>query len=260
MKRIEFIAPVEAMRGNLSGKQDLLYAENDNPAYDGPVGSVNYARNYSPRFIGAKIAKSGKKYFAVRTKTANHLTAKSKKAMALLGGTGAIVGAILAAKSGAVYTGLVAVWTAAQALGDTRSLRKFASDYVREMLVEHQTSRTIIVGAASVTIDNPWGKFSGSLNVAISNTIRVKFWNELVLNGISFTVNGMKGVAINDGDAFEDWMTSNFNVLNLAIDANSYLRFGGAAGEYILLADDYVLGNDSAVADAMYVTTSVSPE
>lgn len=40
MKRIEFIAPVEAMRGNLSGKQDLLYVENDNKAYEGPVGQT----------------------------------------------------------------------------------------------------------------------------------------------------------------------------------------------------------------------------
>ena len=259
MKRIEFIAPVEAMRGNLSGKQDLLYAVNDNPAYDGPVGSVNYAKNYSPRFIGAKIAKSGKKYFAVRTKSANHLTAKSKKAMALLGGTGAVVGAILAAKSGAVYTGLYACWTAAQALGDTRSLRKFASDYVREMLLSHQASRTIIIGAASVTIDNPWGKFSGAINVTISNTIRVKFWKELVQNGVEFTVDGTKGVAIVE-DQFQNIIASNYNVLSLAVDADTKLRFGSATGAYILYGSSYQEESDEVVSSGEYTTTTVAPE
>ena len=57
MKRIEFISPVEAMRGNLSRtKQTLLYAENDNPAWDAPVDKRSYARNYQPIFVGAKVA------------------------------------------------------------------------------------------------------------------------------------------------------------------------------------------------------------
>ena len=259
MKRIEFIAPVEAMRGNLSGKQDLLYAENDNPAYDGPVGSVNYAKNYSPRFIGAKIAKSGKKYFAVRTKTANHLTAKSKKAMALLGGTGAVVGAIFAAKSGAVYTGLYACWTAAQSHGDTRSLRKFASDAVREMIIGHMSSKTIHVDSASCTIDNPWGKFSGALNVAISNTIRVKFWSELVQDGIVFTVDGMVGVSTID-KTFYEITTMNYNVLGLAVDDQDYVRYGSAAGPYITLNGAYKEQDASPSQGDAFTTTDQAPE
>lgn len=96
MKRIEFIAPVEAMRGNLSGKQEgLLYPAANNRAYESPLGSVNYAKNYRPSFVGAKRAKDGLKYFAVRTKSAIHLTAKSKRQMAILGGAGACYAAIL---------------------------------------------------------------------------------------------------------------------------------------------------------------------
>ena len=53
MKRIEFIAPVESMRGNLSGNQSLEYALNNNPAYDAPDG-VQYARNYQPRLAPIK--------------------------------------------------------------------------------------------------------------------------------------------------------------------------------------------------------------
>lgn len=85
MKRIEFIAPVEAMRGNLSrGKQTLLYAENNNPAWDAPIDQRSYARNYQPVFVGAKRSSDGKKYFSVKTKSASLITAESKLTMALL--------------------------------------------------------------------------------------------------------------------------------------------------------------------------------
>lgn len=84
MKRIEFIAPVEAMRGNLSGKQTLLYPTNDNKAFDAPQGVRSYAKNYRPSFIGAKRASDGLKYFGVRTKSAVKNTIDALKNMAAL--------------------------------------------------------------------------------------------------------------------------------------------------------------------------------
>lgn len=83
MRKIEFIAPVAAMRGNLSGKQSLVYAENDNPAFDAPEGR-QYARNYGPRFIGAKRSSDGKTYFAVKTKSAVKVSPMFRKQTALL--------------------------------------------------------------------------------------------------------------------------------------------------------------------------------
>lgn len=84
MKRIEFIAPVEALRGNMSGKQTLVYAQNDNPAYDAPEGR-QYARNYKPRYIGYRRAKDGAVYFGVKRKSATKVDAASKITMAALG-------------------------------------------------------------------------------------------------------------------------------------------------------------------------------
>lgn len=84
MKRIEFIAPVEALRGNMSGKQTLVYAQNDNPAFDAPEGR-QYARNYKPRYIGYRRAKDGRVYFGVKTKSATKVDAASKITMAALG-------------------------------------------------------------------------------------------------------------------------------------------------------------------------------
>lgn len=179
MKRIEFIAPVEAMRGNLSGRQKLEYPTDNQGAYEGPVGSVNYARNYSARFIGAKIAKSGKKYFSVRTKTANHLTAKAKKAMALLGGTGAIVGAIFANKSSELYANLYAQWIELQNLGDTKTFRQSLSDAVRAGLIS-KSEKIVYAGPRGVVyIINPWARYNETPNVSISQEVLVKFWTEL---------------------------------------------------------------------------------
>lgn len=256
MKRIEFIAPVEAMRGNLSGNQDLLYPSEDNKAYEGPLGSVNYARNYAPRFVGAKIAKSGKKYFTVRTKSANHLTAKSKKAMALLGGAGAIYAALL--KAPTLKANAQAVYVKAQELGDVRSFRAFMMDYIRTALIAHSSTITLNIAGASVSIDNPWAKFSGALNIAISNTIRVKFWTELVANGIEFAVDGMKGVAIS-GNEFSDVMSSNYNVLTLDADGVNRVHLGSDGGPFILDGTIYITVGASVTANKTYTTTDEAP-
>ena len=195
MKRIEFIAPVEAMRGNLSGKQDLLYAENNNKAFEGPVGQTNYARNYSPRFIGAKVAKTGKKYFTVRTKSANHLTVKAKNAMALLGGTGAIVGAILSAKSGEPYNNIMAQYIELQQLGENRTFRKYVSDVVRAALIAKSATIVFAGPRPAYSINNPWIAPTQTQGAEISASIVWKFAGELCANGarlihITFTKPG----------------------------------------------------------------------
>lgn len=93
MRKIEFIAPVAAMRGNLSGKQSLVYAENDNPAFDAPDGR-QYARNYGPRFIGAKRSSDGKTYFAVKTKSAVKVSPMFRKQSALLAASSEIANVV----------------------------------------------------------------------------------------------------------------------------------------------------------------------
>lgn len=194
MKRIEFIAPVEAMRGNLSGKQDLLYAENDNKAYEGPVGQTNYARNYSPRFIGAKVAKSGQKYFTVRTKSANHLTAKAKHAMALLGGTGAMYAAIVANKTSTLYQACYNQWLAlTSTAGMTDSFRKSLSDVIRAGLASKQAHILYTGPNGAVSIDNPWrAQDTQNPNVLVPQHIIVKFWTELASQpaAVGYTPDG----------------------------------------------------------------------
>lgn len=257
MKRIEFIAPVEAIRGNLSGAQKLRYPTDDQGAYEGPVGSVNYARNYSPRFVGAKVAKSGLKYFSVRTKTANHLTAKSKKAMALLGGCGAIYAALI--KTPALKANADAVFVKAQEFGDKRTYREFWMSYIRRMVSANMPDIHVVVSGAEITIDNPWGKFDDTLNINIAQEVRVKFWTELVANGIVFTVDGMPGVAAN-GEGFDAIIASNYNVLSLTsqvVSGTEYVKLGSA-----FLKDEnnsYMETADPATSNAKYTTTDETP-
>lgn len=227
MKRIEFIAPVEAMRGNLSGAQKLQYPTDNQGAYEGPAGAVNYARNYSPRFIGAKIAKSGKKYFSVRTKTANHLTVKSKQAMALMGGTGAIVASILRDKTAEIYTNLYGAWVKAQELGgSTSTFRQFLSGSIRRMLIQKSATYHVQVGEFGQDIDNPWNTTKPNPNVSISQAILVKFWGELAAKAIVIDVEGLKLIA-HSGDTFQNVIESGYNIMNLKALANVPGAVGG---------------------------------
>lgn len=220
MKRIEFIAPVEAVRGNLSGRQDLRYAENNNKAYESPAGSVNYARNYTPRYIGAKIAASGAKIFSVRTKNAVNMSPKAIKAMALLGGTGAIVGAILANKSEAPYVNAYAQWLELKNLGSTDSFRKTLSAWVRRALVNKSQNINFTGPRPLTTIKNPWYDGSQTTGAVISQAVLAQFWMQLATNAIEFTINGAKGYAQN-GWSFDTLISgtgSSVNVLGLTKD------------------------------------------
>lgn len=255
MKRIEFIAPVESMRGNLSGAQKLEYPTDNQGAYEGPMGSVNYARNYSPRFVGAKIAKSGKKYFAVRLRTANHLTAKSKKAMALLGGTGAMVGVILRNKSADLYTSLYAMYLKIQELGDTRTFRKYLSDHIMAGLAAKSATIVVTGPLSPISIDNPWNTAQTTPNVQVSQAILVKFWSELAAQPVIFTIDGLKSVA-HVGNSFETIAGSAFNVLGLSI-----------AEGFVMLSGSYVVDDAGNAADPAndpsngeeYFTTAQTP-
>lgn len=247
MKRIEFIAPVEAVRGNLSGRQDLQYAENDNPAYDSPLGRVNYARNYSPRFIGAKRAADGRKYFQVRTKTATHMTTKAKKAMAVMGGTGAIVAAILRDKTSQLYASIYANFVNYSEMVETISFRKYLTKFIMgrvrdgiEIIVF--TSPT----GSPAQIRNPWYDGSQTEGIEVSDEILVKFWGQLAPLAVEFTVNGDKGVAKSSW-GFDDLIQvhQDVNFLGLALHEVDGQNYVVREGLYLLNNGEYVKSGDT---------------
>lgn len=211
MKRIEFIAPVESMRGNLGEKQNLFYNPNNNRAYDSIMGEVNPALNYEPRLIASK---GHRNYFSVKTKSSVHLTQKSKTAMSLLGGVGAIYAALVKDKTAAVYINTYACYQDAVDGGYTGTLRKWLHGHISYALKNKLATIDITTHEHSASIDNPWVKRSAG-NITISVEILVKFWEQFADNAIVFTIDGSKGIA-HSGDSFNAVIGSHYNNLNLS--------------------------------------------
>lgn len=181
MKRIEFIEPVDAMRGNMSGNQVLKYPTNDNSAWDAPDNRRNYAKNYTPRYIGAKKASNGLKYFAVKTRTATFLSPKARRAMAVFGGTAAIYANIIT-NAAQLYNDCLAYYNKTLEFGNKKTFRNTICEIIRDMLQNRKTTGYRIVSGVSVTIDNPWLKPApnGSpLNVDVPDAVLVKFATQL---------------------------------------------------------------------------------
>lgn len=163
------------MRGNLSGGQSLEYADNNNPAYEAPNG-VQYARNYQPRFIGAKRGADGLKYFSVRTKSATNLKATTRRTMAILGVTAAIRSALQASGQ---LNNLKAEFEILKQAGTLpegqNTFNKWFSANIKTMLVYKRAEwRFTLPGVGIVSIHNPFDLNSAEA-LAIKQSIWVKF-------------------------------------------------------------------------------------
>lgn len=246
-KKVIMTAPFEALTGNLSGAQNLEYAENNNPAFDAPSG-VQYARNYKTRYIGARRSSTGLVYFQVRQKSAVKISDRSKMVMALLGGTGAVRAAIL--KDETNLSRLEATYAAAKSEGRTnaKTLSKWIYDVVYEtLLVKGSTFSFQSVGAGTVYYRNPWVWTSGTgtpIALNIKKTTIAKFWLQLASNAILFYVSGMIGVA-HTGDTFQNIIDRGYNVLNLSA-STSFVKIG-----------DMWLKNDSETVGYPSLSTTV---
>lgn len=281
MKRIEFVAPVESMRGNLSGKQDLVYNDNDNKAFEAPTGR-QYAKNYQPRFIGAKRASDGHKYFAVKTKSATKITNATKLNMALLGASAVIYNGINRLEQYGTTEQKVNIdiirqeWMsmAGVTFEEGTSWKKFLMDRIRVMLASHaqyaefgSTLKTKLLNPYYVgTAPTPTAE---NLVVDIPQTILVKFWSELAVSSdggapIVFTINGLKGLAFNGWDwARVGTMPEGMNIFNIAFDEldQSFVVIDGGniPKKYVLNGTAYVIADDLVSSTAKYVTTTEQP-
>ena len=246
-KRAGFVPGFAELRGNISGKQDLTYPENNNKAFEAPLGKRSYANNYRPSVIIGYSARTGKFHYAIRTRSAVHRTARSTMAMALLGGAGALYGALImnADKKAA----MIAIWEHDTQYSTHRgkTFQKFWMEIIREMLQQKQQSYVRTVGA-SITIYNPW-VYNGTIDVTVSAEILVKFWNELAVNPIKFEVAGEKGVA-HTGETFTALLASSHNVLGFEI-----LNQGGPVEDVVMLGDKYLKQyNVATPTESEYVT------
>ena len=278
-KRAQFAPGFAELRGNISGRQNLEYPTNDNKAYEGPIDGKNYARNYRASVIVSQRARDGKFYYSIRTKSMNHLTLKSKKAMALLGGAGAIYAAIL--RTPDVLAGLQAQYAAIQELGETRSFRKYVMDTLRSGLIGNASTFTFAGPRTPVVFMNPW-EFSHA-DVAgepvPGSAILNKFFLELVTSKLHegvFYVDGMRFVgSCTQGDGNDHL---NFNAMSyvqgrynwgykVGFDLMSpvvYIKLGNGDPLYLLDENgEYITGTagiSASIVGRRFTTTTEAPE
>lgn len=259
-RKIRFIAPIDSMSGNLSGLQELLYPTNDNAAYDSPEGSVNYARNYKPRYVATYRSKDGAVSFQVKTRTAVNMTPETKLAMSILGGVGACVGVILRTAS---YKAVCeAQMNVEIELGaDYKSLREFLDAKFRPALLAHQP--TVVISPVGGVFNNPWAEGGSGIDLSIHNRVLSKFFKQLAVDGINFYVNGLEGVAY-ENESFSDIITSHesINILGLkteTIGGADYVYYGDTTKNYIMFNGAYVQ-SDQVINDGdKFTTTTVAP-
>lgn len=256
-KRAGFVPGFAELRGNISGKQDLTYPENNNKAFEAPQGKRSYATNYRPSVVISRVARTGKFHFAIRTKSAVRRTARSTMAMALLGGAGALYGALImnADKKAA----MMAIWEHDTQFATYRNttFQKFWMDIIRDMLKRKQQSYVRTVGG-TITIYNPW-VYQGEIDVTVSNEILVKFWNELANGPISFTVDGEKGIA-HDGDDFTNICVSSYNNLGLTMIESGSANYVKLGSSYLKNAqDEYVTDEHGVTNGDKFTLTEVAP-
>lgn len=264
MRGIEFLAPVEAMRGNLSGNQVLDYPTNDNSAWDAPAGKTSYARNYQTRYVGAKRSSSGLKYFSVRTKSAVANTALTRLQQAALGAS-RVIYEQLAADAENVQ---IFVQIAKNSGGRFKTLSGCICDYIIRGLKQRGNSFVIgspmATAANKVVVANPWRSGSapvGAKTVNIPQDMFIKFYPELTNRQGTFGYVYLYGVrGIGGTINFEDLDAAGLNVWNISQEEIGGIAYGKVDNMYLLKNGQYVNLEEEVTIGATYTTTAIAPE
>lgn len=171
-KIIEFLAPVEAMRGDLSGGNKLLYGQNgQQSAFDAPGA----AKNYSKKYIGNRSTILGRNRKGFSLKTRSTFKAASKEPDAVLGGAASLVANAL--QNLGIIVDLQRVGDAARAAGKrgTTSLRGYLTKLAMPQLKSKSATITFAEGSVSVAVKNPWISGGTGTEVTVPAAIVTKF-------------------------------------------------------------------------------------
>ena len=252
------------MRGNLTGKVALQYAEHNNPAFYAPEGK-QFARNYGPSYIGNKRASDGHKYFTVKTKSATKIDAATLLQMAVFGATGAIIGSMYSQKSKTPFINSNAVYVLLKQADPTfGSYRSWLSNLLNEGLrAKTQRISASAQTAAGVTvsfaINNPFEMPNQTQGAEVAISVLVKFWLQLASDAVKYHVDGANQPLIGrETQPFDVMIATDINILNLETRSEDtetvigrtvggsfqYLNVRDAAGvvghDYTVLANDQI--------------------
>lgn len=253
-KLIGYIEPVDFVSGNLSANQRLAYAENNNDAYYSPVGKRNVARNYRAKYIGMMDKGTGRTRFAVRDRYTMNMTTAAKNAMALMGATASIYAVLLKSVQAPIAKTLYDYLINLGYIEPTMSMRQFYSRQIYNMLNAKQGRISIgVAGIGPVIITNIFVDYYAAMEVPTN--ILVKFFDQLNTDPISFTVNGVPGIAARNM-VFQELIEGRWNVLELN-DSGNYIYMNG-----FVLKDSY--GNypnsDTEIIEGMKYKLVAPPE
>ena len=266
-KRFKMLAPFDSVSGNVSGAQKLAYPVNGQGAYDGPAGK-NYAQNYKPRFIMNERKSDGRLYFQVKQRSATTITPRSKRAMAILGGCGAIIGAILKDKTSSLYQALYEAWLVTKPYsaktGEPSSFRQWLSAFTMNALRGKLSVISVLWNnngtPAFIKISNPYIQaMDGDEEIGISEGAIAKFWDELADNPIHFTVEGVGTGVAHDDQTWNMYVGQLYNDLGLGtkeVSGSTYVVFGE---QFLMDEDEYVTVSDTIAADKVYTLSGTSP-
>lgn len=245
-RKVFMIAPFEALTGNLSGDQDLQYAENNNPAYEAPNGT-QYARNYKTRYVGARRGKDGLVYFQVKQSTATVLTASSRRTMAVVGVTAAIRSALVRNQPtlwGTINDAFAYLKAGGRLPEGQDTFNKWFSANIRQMLVYKRATWSFSYVPLAFTIHNPYD-LSSSEALRIKDSTWIKFANwfafsNVAINMAYITIDGMKLFCA--GDSADS--LSFANVKNFSSNPS-----------YVSNLADLVIGADDVTYESLQVYT-----
>lgn len=274
-KKIVMIAPFDVLTGNLSGQQKLEYAENNNPAYEAPNGSMG-ARNYKTRYVGARRA-DGTTYFSVRQKNTAVLNGKTRIAMGLTAVTALIISSCKKAQTSSSYS-----WAKIQKAFDVDkqngtlpegvdSVTKFANYYIRRML-QYKQARWFRQSASSpVELHNPYDLASADA-IVINKLKWIKFADLFAFSGAEpikqayIAIDGYKlFVAVPSSDALDMSsakdslnlnMVSNLSEVTITTGDTPEVQFNG---QTVYTPDGEVLYSVTVLVDGTKYTT-IAPE
>lgn len=257
MKRIRYIMPVESMSGLLGTKQDLRYPTDNNKAFDAPADKVSYATNYQPGVVAARVARTGLKYFAIKTKSAFKATAAALRQCALMGATSAIYG--ISIKDATKLIALEAAYSLAVADGFEGTFHKFCHEQIMNALALGAATIVVTYGTASVNLgNNPFS--NASTAIAISSKLLIKFWKQLTPSARVFTIGGLKVIAA--GEMSYDQIVANtrINVQNITLQHVGDEDYPKIDAKWIVDAEgNYDYGNTALPDGAIRYLTDVAP-
>lgn len=255
MKRINLAYPFESIQGKQGIKQDLRYAENDNKAYASPEGKVNYARNYKPVMVAARIARTGLNYFAIKTKAATKNTAAWRLVAALMGAVSAIYGWVI--KQVRLMEQLGLQYTESVTLGYEGTFHKWLCAAIRESLAKKSATIVVVGPTATITLGN--NPFSDQYEcITIAAKVLVKFWKQLTPQGITFKVGSDTGIAVVGSEVDTIIENTRLNVLGLSADASNKVKIGD---KYLINADgDYIESGYELLDGDVFNLTDIAPE